>query len=55
MISEEYAGFNSFKLGYHVFTVKGRVKNPDYPIKKGNRITLVGVGGKSKDTNRLCG
>ena len=52
-VREEFAVFNFIRLGYRVFTVKGRVKSPDYVIRKGKYLAIVEIGGRTKESRQL--
>jgi len=54
-IREELALFGLAKRGYHIFTLKGLKKSPDYMIKKGNTEMVIEIGGESKNRKQLEG
>jgi len=54
-LREELALFGLEQRGYHVFTIKGYKKNPDYVIRKGNTSTYIEIGGEGKDKTQLRG
>ena len=52
-LREELAVFSFVSKGYHIYTIKGAKKNPDYYIKKINSV--VEIGGPSKNKKQIKG
>lgn len=52
-IREELALFGFDQRGYKCYTIKGLKQSPDYMLKKNSKITVVEIGGKSKNRKQL--
>jgi len=52
-LREDLAVFSFKQRGWHVFTIKGMKKSPDYIIEKGERRIVIEIGGPGKKRTQL--